>query len=72
VEKNYWIFLFGKNKFDLFFFLYIENQQLLLNSNASCRRLLDHMKQVVGIPQDGKRLFHNNKKQNLDFAFVSK
>jgi hypothetical protein len=52
--------------------LYIENQQLLLNSNASCRRLLDHMKQVVGIPQDGKRLFHNNKKQNLDFAFVSK
>ncbi|CAF2507166.1 unnamed protein product [Rotaria sp. Silwood2] len=29
-----------------------ENQQLLLNSYASCRRLLDHMKQVVGIPQD--------------------
>ncbi|CAF2090731.1 unnamed protein product [Rotaria magnacalcarata] len=29
-----------------------ENQQLLLNSYASCRRLLDHMKVVVGMSQD--------------------
>jgi hypothetical protein len=36
------------------FSILIENQQLLLNSYASCRRLIDHMKQVVGIHQEGK------------------
>ena len=35
-------------------FLHLENQQILLNSYASCRRLLDHMKQVAGIHPDGK------------------
>jgi hypothetical protein len=54
-EKIHWIL---KTKFDLF--LYIENQQLLLNSNASCLRLLDHMKQAIGIHPDGKRLLNNN------------
>ncbi|CAF2974108.1 unnamed protein product [Rotaria socialis] len=29
-----------------------ENQQLLLNSYASCHRLLDHIKPLVGIPND--------------------
>lgn len=32
-----------------------DNQQLLLNSYASCRRLLDHTKHVVGLQQDGKK-----------------
>ncbi len=26
-----------------------------MNSYASCRRLLDHMKPVIGVQQDGKR-----------------
>ncbi|CAM4759929.1 unnamed protein product [Rotaria magnacalcarata] len=29
-----------------------QNQQLLLNSYASCHRLLDHIKPLVGIPND--------------------
>ncbi|CAF0906799.1 unnamed protein product [Adineta steineri] len=29
-----------------------ENQQLILNSYSSCRRLIEHMKQIVGIQQD--------------------
>ena len=31
----------------------VENQQMLINSYASCRRLLDHMKQIVGIQHEG-------------------
>lgn len=36
----------------MFFFLTLDNQQILLNSYASCRRLLDHLKPVIGIQQD--------------------
>ncbi|UJR35892.1 hypothetical protein I4U23_028635 [Adineta vaga] len=32
--------------------IYNENQQLLLNSYSSCRRLLDHMKSIAGIHPD--------------------
>jgi len=39
----------------LFILLTIDNQQILLNSYASCRRLLDHMKPVIGVQQDGKK-----------------
>ena len=33
----------------------LENQQILLNSYATCQRLLDHLKHVAGIHSDGKR-----------------
>ncbi|CAF0862727.1 unnamed protein product [Adineta ricciae] len=29
-----------------------ENQQVLVNSYSTCRRLLDHMKSIIGSPQD--------------------
>ncbi|CAF1069409.1 unnamed protein product [Rotaria sordida] len=32
--------------------IYGENQQLLLNSYASCHRLLDHIKPIIGIQHD--------------------
>jgi hypothetical protein len=53
-KRFFFILVLQSNLFD--FILEIENQQLLLNSYASCRRLLDHMKQVVGIHQDGKMI----------------
>lgn len=37
----------------------LDNQQILLNSYASCRRLLDHMKQIAGIHPDGKEKYLN-------------
>jgi hypothetical protein len=38
----------------------LENQHLLLNANASCRRLLDHVKQVAGIHPDGRDVVAGN------------
>ncbi|CAF0908326.1 unnamed protein product [Adineta ricciae] len=32
--------------------IYGENQQVLVNSYSTCRRLLDHMKSIIGSPQD--------------------
>jgi hypothetical protein len=54
-----------KIKFSLF--LYIENQQIILNSYASCRRLLDHSKQIIGIHQDGKS---HSSKQEIFYLFL--
>lgn len=54
------------------FFASLENQQILLNSYATCQRLLDHLKQVAGIQPDGKRaslLFQANDWLTFFYSF---
>lgn len=46
---------------------FLENQQVLINSYSSCRRLLDYLKPIIGIQQDGNRLNFRIEIENFDY-----
>lgn len=69
----WWVFhreRFKKTSIVFLSFCHSDNQQLLLNSYASCRRLLDHTKHIVGLHQDGKENKFLSRNCLIFFSFI--